>query len=128
MSRLKTTSLIDDLDGNTLDIDDAHTVTWAWRGVTYETDVSTDNLQKIESGKVPLAKLLTVSTRTGGRQQPSAPRLAVAPPTKSTSNSEAAKVREWASRNGYDVAPKGRIAREVVDAYRAARSSKPTSS
>ncbi|MGW9552812.1 Lsr2 family DNA-binding protein [Citricoccus zhacaiensis] len=33
---------------------------------------------------------------------------------------EAARIRAWVRQNGYDVSPRGRIHREVIEAYRQA--------
>lgn len=38
-----------------------------------------------------------------------------------TNTGELAKIREWATANGYEVAPKGRVKQDIVDAYHAAQ-------
>ena len=74
MARKEILSFVDDLDGIELDVEDTHTIDWSWLGVDYRLDVSSENLEKIENGKVPLARLLAVSTRVGGRRQSTAPK------------------------------------------------------
>ncbi|MGW5521728.1 Lsr2 family DNA-binding protein [Gordonia sp. NPDC003950] len=72
-----------------------------------------------DRGRVPLAKLLAVSTRVGGRRHPTATRID--PPTRRQSTTpDPAQVREWATANGYSVSARGRLPRNVVDAYDAA--------
>lgn len=117
MSRIQTVTVVDDLDGRELDPEEAHTVAWTWLGVDYELDVSPANLDKIEEGKVTVAKLLTASTRVGGRRQV---RGSKRNGTSKASSSQNAQIREWAIANGFEVSPRGRIAREVVEAYEAA--------
>nr|WP_287016677.1 histone-like nucleoid-structuring protein Lsr2 [Gordonia sp. (in: high G+C Gram-positive bacteria)] len=36
------------------------------------------------------------------------------------SSSQNAQIREWAVANGFEVSPRGRIARDAVEAYEAA--------
>lgn len=125
MARKEILSFVDDLDGTELDVEDVHTIDWSWLGVDYRLDVSSENLDKIENGKVPLARLLAVSTRVGGRRQSTAPKATTGGSQRSTqsrarSSTDAAAVREWAASNGYDIAPRGRIPGAVLEAYDAA--------
>lgn len=125
MARKEILSFVDDLDSTELDVDDTHSVDWSWLGVEYRLDVSSENLDKIENGKVPLARLLAVSTRVGGRRHSTAPKATTGGsqrPSRSRTGSttDAGAVREWAARNGYDIAPRGRIPRAVLEAYDAA--------
>ncbi|WHU49340.1 Lsr2 family protein [Gordonia sp. L191] len=121
MARKEVVSFVDDLDGTELDVEDTHTVDWSWLGVDYRLDVSSENLDKIENGKVPLARLLTASTRVGGRRQSTAPKATTGGsqrPSRSRDRStDGAAVREWAAGNGYDIAPRGRIPGAVLEAY-----------
>ncbi|QGS25827.1 Lsr2 [Gordonia bronchialis] len=118
--QIQKVTFVDDLDGHQIDSDDAHTVSWSWLGVDYELDVSTANLNKVENGKVTVAKLLDVSTRVGGRKRPTAARTASAPSTSSKSGSPTTEIREWAIGAGYDVAPRGRLPQNIIEAYEAA--------
>ena len=120
MAKIQKVTFVDDLDGHEIDSDDAHTVSWSWLGVDYELDVSTANLNKVENGKVTVAKLLDVSTRVGGRKRPTAARTASAPSTSSKSGSPTTDIREWAIGAGYDVAPRGRLPQNIIEAYEAA--------
>ena len=53
------------------------------------------------------------------------------PVTRSKPGARAAehrRIREWAAANGYDVAPRGRIATAVVEAYHSDRTKSDTKS
>lgn len=122
MAKIQTVTFVDDLDGKELDPDDQHTISWTWLGVEYQLDVSGANLDKIENGKVTVAKLLDSSTRVGGRKRSTVGRGAVAAPSTPArgGSSNTSDIREWATENGFSVSPRGRIAREVIEAYEAA--------
>lgn len=125
MARVELTTFIDDLDGALLEIDDVHSVDWSWNGVAYRLDVSSANLDKIEKGTIPLATLLGHSTRAGRRRRTRTSSRARKTP-RSGANSRtvtttAAQIREWATAQGYDVSPRGRITNAVHEAYLAAR-------
>ena len=118
MSKIQTVTVIDDLDGRELEPEDARTVSWTWLGVDYELDVSPANLEKIEEGKVTVSKLLTASTRVGGRRQSRGATRSQR--SASGNNGQNAVIREWANANGFEVSARGRIPNDVVEAYEAA--------
>ena len=123
MATIRSVAFVDDLDGREIDLDDVHTVLWSWLGVEYQLDISSANLDKVENGRITIAKLLEASTRIGGRKQSTAPRVnakkSAATPAKSSSSSTS-DIREWAIAEGYEVGPRGRLPKEIVDAYEAA--------
>ena len=110
MARRVTVSLVDDFDGKT---DADETVAFAIDGVSYEIDLSSKNAKQLRDD---LGRWIGAARRVGGRRRA---RAAVAVGT-SGSRAESAAVREWARRSGYDVAQRGRLPADVVDAYRAA--------
>ncbi|MDO5633893.1 MAG: Lsr2 family protein [Micrococcus sp.] len=87
--------LVDDIDGSTA----AETVAFALDGRHYEVDLSSDNAHQ-------LRQLLKPYMRKG---------RAVAPPSP---KAEAAEIRKWAAEQGFDVSSRGRLHRDVVEAYR----------
>ncbi|WLP91365.1 MULTISPECIES: Lsr2 family protein [Gordonia] len=121
MAKVEVISFVDDLDGKELDLDDAHTISWSWVGVDYQLDVSSANLEKIENGKVPVSKLLEVSTRIGGRRQSTAPRVRSTTPQDSGDRArrDTAAIRQWATEAGYEISPRGRLPKEIIEAYEA---------
>ncbi|GAC47033.1 histone-like nucleoid-structuring protein Lsr2 [Gordonia aichiensis] len=123
MATIRSVAFVDDLDGREIDLDDVHTVLWSWLGVEYQLDISSANLDKVENGRVTVAKLLEASTRVGGRKQSTAPRVskraaAAASPKGGTAST--GDIREWAIEEGYEVGPRGRLPKEIIEAYEAA--------
>jgi hypothetical protein len=108
----------DDIDGKGLDIDDLNVVGWTWLGVDYEFDTSTTNLDRIESGRVPLSTLLARSRRVGGRKRtPGRKVVAASVPAPETPAADSKTIRSWAKQNGYELADRGRIPAEIVEAF-----------
>lgn len=102
-------TLIDDLTGDHAD----QTVTFAVDGVDYEIDLSADNAAALRQQLGPfMASGRRLSSRRERGGQRSAGRTQA--PVDTTA------VRVWARSNGYEVADRGRIRSDVVDAYRAA--------
>lgn len=109
----------DDIDGKALDIDDLNIVGWTWLGVDYEFDTSTTNLDRIESGRIPLSTLLARSRRVGGRKRTPGRKVPASIPTALTAvpNAATKTIRSWAKQNGYELADRGRIPAEIVEAF-----------
>jgi len=97
MAQKVKTVLVDDLTGEQA----TETVQFGVDGRHYELDLTKDN-----------AKQLRAALKTYVR---SARPVAAPKPAQ-----EAARIRAWVKDNGYDVAPRGRIHREVIEAYRQA--------
>jgi len=100
---------VDDLDGGV-----AHeTVKFGLDGHTYEIDLSSKNAKKlrselalfVEHGNRVTARAAT-PTRRGGRSAGG-----VAHPDQNRA------IREWAQAKGYQIAPRGRIKQEIVEAF-----------
>lgn len=87
--------LVDDLDGSAAD----ETVNFALDGRNYEVDLSEEHARELRD-------FLKVYMKKG---------RAVAPPSPKV---EAAEIRKWAADNGYEVSNRGRLHRDVVEAYR----------
>lgn len=101
--------LIDDIDGGAAEA----TIKFSFNEAEYEIDLSKRNISAMEkvlrpyvSVARPVKKITQPkrATRVNGR----AKRL------------DLSKVREWAAENGFDVAPRGRVAATIIDAYEAA--------
>ncbi len=104
--------LIDDIDGSSAD----ETVIFGLDGTAYEIDLSTPNAELLRKS---LAEYVAHSRRpTLGRGF--ARRRSAAKPVLAASKLDAASVRSWARDNGYAVNDRGRVAAEIVEAYRAA--------
>ena len=103
--------LEDDLDGG----DAVETVSFALDGVSYDIDLNDSNAAKLRDS---LAVWIGHARRTGGRSR-----------TGSSANgarrgrgkrSQGADIRAWAQGQGMKVSERGRVSKEVVEAYEAA--------
>lgn len=107
MARRTTVELIDDIDGDTA----TETIEFAVDGKAWKIDLNADNAQRFRDELENWQKHAERVTKSG------TPATA-----KSSRNREhLAKVRTWARENGYEVADRGRISRDIEDAYRAAQ-------
>lgn len=90
--------LVDDLDGS----EAKETVTFGLDARFYEVDLSDDNAKE-------LRETLKKYIRKG---------RAIAPPSP---QNEARQIRDWAVKNGHQVSARGRLHRDIVEAYRNAK-------
>ncbi|OAN38885.1 histone-like nucleoid-structuring protein Lsr2 [Microbacterium sp. H83] len=108
MAQRRIVELIDDLDQTT--IDEGGTLTFTLNGAAYEIDLTEANQQRLRDALAPFIK-------AGRRVRPSASRRSSA---VSPSAHERDAIRTWARQSGYSVSDRGRIAADIVAAYRAA--------
>lgn len=101
-------TVFDDLDDK-LDAD--RTVTFSLEGAAYEIDLNQKNIDKLHGALAPFIE----SGRRAGRAVP-----VRSGGSKKVANPELDAIRQWASKSGHRVSDKGRIPRDVVDAYEAA--------
>lgn len=90
--------LVDDLDGSPA----KETIQFSIDGNHYEIDLSEDNAKEFRS-------VIRKYVRKG-RPMKAAP-----------AKNEAAEIRKWALENGFEVNERGRLRRDVVEAYREAQ-------
>jgi hypothetical protein len=109
MAKETITKLVDDLDGGV-----AHeTVTFGLDGHLYEIDLSTKNAKKLRSELATFVEhgsrvstLAAIRTRSGNR------------PGRGTVHPDQNRaIREWAQAKGYQIAQRGRIKQDIVDAF-----------
>ena len=105
MARKVQMILLDDMDGS----EAKRTVTFALDGKNYEIDLNEANLDKLSGALEPFiekARRTTPSTRraTGARRPASG-------------NGDASAVRTWAREHGFEVSDRGRVPKEIRDAY-----------
>jgi hypothetical protein len=103
------TTHFDDIDGST---ENVRTVPIAVDGQQVEIDLSAANVDKLMAALEPY---LSAGRKVGGGSR----RRSAATPT-STKSSDTQAIREWAQSQGLEVNARGRIKKEVVDAYNAA--------
>ncbi|MFK3984759.1 Lsr2 family protein [Micromonospora sp. NPDC050397] len=112
MAKKVITVLTDDLDGGEAD----RTVEFGLDGVSYTIDLSEENAGKLRKVLDPYINAGTRVGRGGVESRRPARRSGNAAPTRSDRDQNKA-IREWASKNGYDVSERGRIPASVVEAY-----------
>src|SRR5690348_15291381 len=108
--------LIDDLDGSEGD----QTVTYTLDGQEYEIDLSEKNAQKLRDALAPFIEksrpverqpLIPTPTRGSGTRRRSSSG------GSSGARQDLGEIRAWATANGHKVAERGRIKKEIIDAY-----------
>lgn len=105
--------IVDDIDGTVLDGDAAEAISFAVNGRHYTMDLSTKNAESFHEALAPYVKAAHETsaskssrsrTRSAGQQR---------------RGYDLAVIREWAQENGYEVAPRGRVANAIIEAYNA---------
>jgi len=117
MSRMEevTVSLIDDFDGT----EAAETVKFAFDGETYEIDLSKSNANELRRTLRPYVDRARGARRTSSaRRGKSAPARGGA--SRRSEGYDRTEVRAWAKTHRIKVAPRGRIANDVVEKWRKA--------
>jgi hypothetical protein len=111
MAKQVITLLTDDLDGGEAD----RTVEFGLDGVNYTIDLSEKNAGKLRKALDPYLSVATRIGRSGGAD----PRLrrGATASTGRASRDQNQAIREWASKNGYEVSERGRIPSSIVEAY-----------
>lgn len=116
MARQTTVEIVDDYDGKVINMDDYTPVELSVRFPgeqtrNYQIDLSAKHADKLAKALEPfLANVKPVRGSRGGRQRVTTP----------TGSEQTRAIREWAVQNGYEVAEKGRISRDVLEAFEAA--------
>ena len=110
MAQRTIVELTDDLTGDAAE----ETVTFGIDGKTYEIDLSEKNASALREA---LAAYVSAGRRAGGSSG------IVKPRSGGKTNSDGydpAAVRAWASSNGHAVSSRGRVSKELVEAFKAA--------
>lgn len=105
MARKVQMILLDDIDGG----DAKRTATFALDGKTYEIDLNEANLDKLSEALAPFIEKARRNTTAGGKR-PATRRAA-------STGGDASAVRTWAREHGYEVSDRGRVPKEIRDAY-----------
>ncbi|MFL0579431.1 Lsr2 family protein [Dietzia sp. 179-F 9C3 NHS] len=112
MSRRVLPVFTDDLDGSIIDDPNHSPTRLAIDGKELEIDLSAPNRDQLLAALAPYIE--NARRVTGTRRRRAAARPAAG-------RDKRLKIRQWAAANGYEVASRGRIAADIVDAYEAAR-------
>lgn len=110
--------VVDDIDGSP----DALPVEFSLDGTNYEIDLNEANAERLRNA---LAEFVDAARRTGGRIK-RAPVVSINGRKPATADPEQKKdMRRWARENGYEISDRGRIPKEIMDAYQEALAVKP---
>ncbi len=101
MAQRQIVELIDDVDGGPADT----TVRFALDGRSYDVDLSDENADMLRAAMAPFI--------AAGRRAAAAGTVPAA-----RSGEDPAAIRAWARDNGYEISARGRVSREVRQAYR----------
>src|SRR3954454_24642374 len=114
MAKQVITVLTDDLDGGDAD----RTVEFGLDGVNYTIDLSDKNAGKLRKALDPY---LAAAAKVGRAGTPGRiASRAAAPPSRSNRDQNQA-IREWATKNGYEVSERGRIPASITEAFHVKR-------
>jgi Lsr2 len=109
--------LVDDLDGTASE--DISTVSFSLDGANYEIDLNERNADNLRS---VLEEYVIAARRTGGRLKRGVGSPAKPAPRPAANREQTKAIREWAKGNGFDLADRGRIPANVIEAYEQAQS------
>lgn len=116
MAEIIVRQLIDDIDGTEIRDGAGDRIDFAFRGVDYQIDLSAANIAKLEKALKPY---IDVASKVRGGGGGRARRSKVRGDGKS-SPEQLAAIRDWARKNGHEVADRGRIKSEIIEAFYAA--------
>jgi hypothetical protein len=108
MAKQIVTLLTDDLDGSEAD----GTVEFGLDGVNHTIDLSDKNAGKLRKALDPYLAVAARVRSTAGR----IPARGATPPARANRDQNQA-IREWASKNGFEVSERGRIPSTIVEAF-----------
>jgi hypothetical protein len=111
MAKQIVTLLTDDIDGSEAD----RTVEFGLDGVNYTIDLSEKNTAKLRKALDPYLASASRLGRGAGAGRVPARGTAAAPIRANRDQNQA--IREWATKNGYEVSERGRIPGTIVEAF-----------
>ena len=100
-------TLVDDLNGS----EATDTISFGLDGKSYEIDLSGENAAKLRDVFAPF---VGAGRRDDGRRR-TTPTPRTTPSSVDRDRTDA--IREWARKNGHEVAQRGRIPRAVIEAF-----------
>jgi Lsr2 len=101
---------LDDLDES----EGAETVTFALEGKEYEIDLSEKNAERLRSA---LQEFIDAARSVERRPVSFAPAQSARRRSGGSGRDDIHEIRQWAEANNYDVSPRGRIKKEIIEAY-----------
>ncbi|MFI5779042.1 Lsr2 family protein [Nocardia sp. NPDC051570] len=107
----------DDLTGERIDTDivPTPTISFAVDGIEYEIELGAKNRDKFYAAMGPYTD---AARRIGGRRGRKAATATGTGSASGLSKAESNKIREWAQSTGRKVSARGRLPKDLVEAYR----------
>jgi hypothetical protein len=109
---------VDDLDGS----EGAETLRYSVDGQDYEIDLSEANAEKFRTTLAPYVEKSRAVERQTVTSSGGGGRRSRRSNASGRSKDELSAIRAWAESQGHDVAPRGRIKRDILEAYDKAHS------
>ena len=107
-------TITDDIDGSAA----VETITFGLDGASYEIDLNEKNAKKLRDALANYMAHARVLGGRAGRARASGVRATkVAARSTGASREQLAAIRDWARSNGYEVADRGRVRAEVIQAF-----------
>ena len=117
MAQKTTVHLVDDIDGS----DAAETVPFALDGPEYEIDLSGEHAEQLREA---LSRYIVSARRAGGggagRRGGRRGSGTTSSSPSSSDRQRTAEIRQWAREQGMEINQRGRIPKQVMEAYDAA--------
>jgi hypothetical protein len=110
MAQQTIVTYVDDLDGSEIKDGKGGPLVFGFDGAEYVIDLSDKNRKEFE-------KVLTPYLNAASPHRPNRRRTS----RKASNGSNAAEVRVWAKKHGYDIPDRGRIPADIRQAYEDAR-------
>lgn len=107
--------LVDDVDGSEIPDGGGERIQFSLRGVEYQIDLSSANVTKLNKALKPYVDAATKvrSSRERRSKRPGS--------HDGSAKDERAAIRVWARKHGHEVADRGRISADIVEAFEASR-------
>lgn len=112
MARKEITKFFDDIDGTELGESEINIVQFSLDGKNYVIDLSESNATKFRETLAPYIEVARKQVASRGGQRRS--------PGNNNTRGRTRKIREWAKDQGMNVASRGQLSTEIVEAYDAA--------
>ena len=119
MAQRTIVQLVSDLSGDEIQAGEGRTVEFAVDGTTYTIDLTDKEAASFDKA---LAMYIEHATKTSGGGGSAGRKRSSSggKPGSGRSKDELAKIRAWAQANGHQVSERGRIKKNIIDAYHAA--------
>ncbi|MBY6385386.1 Lsr2 family protein [Rhodococcus erythropolis] len=114
MAEIFIRTITDDLDGKPIDPGFEHRVTFSYQGADYQIDLRPKNADKLDAAFAPF---IQSAQKLGNAKKKAATQAPAKAGFASRSPEQFQAIRDWANNNGYEVSSRGRIKKEIVEAF-----------